>query len=251
MREELASKEALGGMFVAAKQQRRHAHLRRCDLYIDGNLAMLQSGPVSDLASPPWHLFLSNITTPKQNSLPWTPCKCSQCRSPRIQTAPTHNKHGSSSSSSPSIILSQHKPSSENLAIPYSPHPSDIAFTTRSSPAFSCQQFATSHDSFLHTTAPATIAKSFWQTTFMQQSPFNPHLPQPRTQPHPRSPLTRFPRPPQHPLPMHNIQGAIQRYGLGTKGTALECAWTDHSSLNLRCADSLGADLLLLTDAWT
>ena len=132
-REEQAHKQALWGLYVAAKQQRRRATFRRCDLYIDGNLVMPPSGPVSGLASSP----LAPFPNPPLQMQPMQIARGPTCSTPQQpwqqqQQQPQHHSQPAQS------WYFQYLP------ISYSPNLPDIAVTSRTSPALPCQQFATS-----------------------------------------------------------------------------------------------------------
>ena len=184
-REEQAHKQALWGLYVAAKQQRRRATFRRCDLYIDRNLVMPPSGPVSGLASSP----LAPFPNPPLQMQPMQ-----IARGPNVLHRPTTMATAAAAATAPfsasPILVFQYLP------ISYSPNLPDIAVTSRTSPALPCQQFATS---------PSPCPPPLHNSSHNRHSPIHPSSysspPSIHTCPSPRINLTLILHHPPSPTP--------------------------------------------------
>lgn len=200
-REEQAHKQALWGLYVAAKQQRRRATFRRCDLYIDGNLVMPPSGPVSGLASSP----LAPFPNPPLQMQPMQIARGPTCSTPQQpwqqqQQQPQHHSQPAQSWYSntfqyPTAQISQILQSHPVPAQPY--------------PANNLQQ--------VPAPAPAPPTPQLqpqqaqpYPPIVLQQPPFNSHMPQPQNQSYPHPPPPPFPHPPQHPSPPQCTTARVQ-----------------------------------------
>ena len=208
-REEQAHKQALWGLYVAAKQQRRHATFRRCDLYLDGNLVMPPSGPVSGLASSP----LAPFPNPPLQMQPMQIARGPTCSTPQQpwqqqQQQPQHHSQPAQSWYSntfqyPTAQISQILQSHPVPAQPY--------------PAYNLQQVPAPAPAPPHFTTPATAGTAL-STYRLTAAPLQfTHAPAPESI-LPSSSTTPLSPPPaaSFTTPMHNSQGAIGRQGPGT-----------------------------------
>ena len=184
---------------LTAKQQHRRATFRRCDLYIDGNLVMPPSGPVSGLASSP----LAPFPNPPLQMQPMQIARGPTCSDPQQPWQQQQPRHRSQPAQSWYINTFQY-------------HTAQISQILQSHPV-PAQPYPANNLQQIPAPAPAPPTPQLqpqqaqpYPPIVLQQPPFNSHMPQPQNQSYPHPPPPPFHHPPQHPSPPQCTTARVQ-----------------------------------------